>query len=943
MTKRLAAIIFVMGLLVSLNIFGQGKLPESTIKTIYIIPTSHYDLGFVEPPDQVRERAARHIDEVIRVAEYEPNFKWTIESVWQVEEWLKRQRKPASVLPKDKHKIDRLMNLIKSGRIALSTSWGSMHTDFMGSEELNRLCYGYTALNKTFGVESQLALLDDVPGHPTSLPNVLSESGTKYLVTGANLFLNEATSLAPGKVPFYWESPDGSKVLTWISAGKRGGYVEGMTDFYLDPYSLDPYTDRTPFDMFNPEMAGKKKDIEVMEIGVTELLNRYNNAGYKYDAVMAMFAHDFVEPTNVLNLLKAIELWNKKHDEVKLKIATPNDFFKYIEGKYSKQIPTYRGEWSGLWSEAKTRSPRISALARHTQEHTPAAESLWSALAITRLVPSPTGNFSKLYDLLYGYDEHSGAGNNGWPQLNSVHPLEEQNRQYVRDMKAATEEVDRLLDKGINFIAQPTRFDTPKITAANIRNVVVYNGLSWTRSDIVRLDPPSGGKIVGVKNSTIGASVPFDIDADGAAVFVAAGVPAMGYASFELTTAAGKAVPTVIGGTATAIANARYSVRLRPDGNVESILDIKANREIVNNKGERPFNDLLRLEGSDASVVAYPVTPQISVEKGRIFSRVTVRRERSIYPLSTITIFNDLDRVEIHNELDPKYEGFIGGNNNWGDTYYFAFPFNVSKDGLQVLRGGQKWFDKLPDDYLPGARRDSVTTRHSIGMTDGRSTAIMAHRQAFHWVFPSYVATKVLAKGAPKEFPAMYMGKFPLPETTIYSRAIRNASQADTHDKGVVYMDTVEPGLTGNYIYDFALSSEGVFDPVAAWRLGSDFNLPLVAKYTQTAPATSNRSFFSIDQPNVQIVDIKPLSDNVIRGEVSSAPLDPPRNREFIVRLQEFTGKAATVRVTMPATIKSASLVSMTEDKIIAQIDQVSPLTVSLRPFQTATIKVVIE
>jgi alpha-mannosidase len=189
----------------------------------------------------------------------------------------------------------------------------------------------------------------------------------------------------------------------------------------------------------------------------------------------------------------------------------------------------------------------------------------------------------------------------------------------------------------------------------------------------------------------------------------------------------------------------------------------------------------------------------------------------------------------------------------------------------------------------------------------------------------------------------MYMGKFPLPEATIYSRALRNASEADTHDNGVVYMDTVEPGLTGNYIYDFALSSEGVFDPVAAWRLGSDFNLPLIAKFTQNAPAVLNRSFFTIDQPNVQIVDIKPLSDNVIRGEVSSAPLDPPRNREFIIRLQEFTGKAATVRLTMPTTIKTASLVSMTEDKTIGPINQISPLTVSLRPFQTATIKVVIE
>ena len=113
--------------------------------------------------------------------------------------------------------------------------------------------------------------------------------------------------------------------------------------------------------MFNPELAGKKTDIEMMEIGVTELLNDYNKAGYKYDAVMAMYAHDFFEPSNVLNLLRAAKMWNAKHDEVKIKVATSPEFFKYIESKYGSQIPTYRGEWSGLWSEAKTASPRISA------------------------------------------------------------------------------------------------------------------------------------------------------------------------------------------------------------------------------------------------------------------------------------------------------------------------------------------------------------------------------------------------------------------------------------------------------------------------------------------------------------------------------------------------------------------------------------------------------
>ena len=239
-------------------VFGQTKLPESLIKTIYVCPSSHYDFGFVDPPNAIRERAARHIDEVIRMGETDPDFRWTIESVWQVNEWLKRQRKPASVLPPDNEKIARLMNLIKSGRIALSTSWGSMHTDFMGAEELNRINYDYVKLKSTYGVESEVAYMNDVPGHPMSVASVLAGGDTKYLVTGANTFIQNATSLAPGKVPFYWEAKDGSKVLLWVSQGNRGAYVEALTQYYLDPYTLDPYTNRRPFDMFNPSLIGKR-------------------------------------------------------------------------------------------------------------------------------------------------------------------------------------------------------------------------------------------------------------------------------------------------------------------------------------------------------------------------------------------------------------------------------------------------------------------------------------------------------------------------------------------------------------------------------------------------------------------------------------------------------------------------------------------------------------
>lgn len=943
-TINVLLVIYVLETLLSLSALGQAKLPSSSIKTIYVVPSSHYDFGFVEPPNAIRERAARHIDEVIRVAEEDKDFRWTIESVWQINEWLKRQKKPWSVLPKDKEKIARLIRLIRSGRIVLSTSWGSMHTDFMGNEELNRINYDFVQWSRNFGITSEVAYMNDVPGHPMSVASVLAEGGTKYLVTGANTFLNNATDLAPGKVPFYWESPDGNKVLLWISQGNRGAYVEAFSQYYLDPYSLDPYTDRKPFDMFNPDLAGKRTDIEMMEIGVTELLNNYNKAGYKYDAVMAMYAHDFLEPSNVLNLERAARLWNSKHDEVKIKVATSPEFFKYIESKYEDQLPTYRGEWSGLWSESKTASPRISAFARYAHDHAPAAETLWSAIAMTRNIPFPVGNFSEIYDLMFTYDEHSGAGNTGWPQLNSKQPLYDQNREYVEFITKAKAETETLFRTGIGVIAQPTRFDAPHSSKTSNRiPLVVYNGLSWTRSDLVKTRLPETDRhISSITDVSTGQSVAFDIDEEGTGVFIAKDVPSMGYKSYEVTVAPGKASPTLKAIPGTSAAYSKFAVEMRPDGNVRSIRERSTGRELVNNDGELPFNQLLRTEGSDASTVTFPVAPKITVRKGVQMTEITVTRERSLFPLTRITIYNDLDRVDLSNELDSGKFPFVGGNNNWHDSYHFAFPLNIPNE-LKVIRGGQKWFETLPDDYMPGARRDSVSTRHLIGLTNGSSTALIAHRQSFHWIFPSYVSYKLRAKDTPAGFPAMYTGNWPLPEATIYSRATRYGTQADTHDLGTVNIATVEPGIKGNMVFEYSFVPAGLFDAIRARRFGDDFNTPLRAEFVSVIPREPSKSFFASDQPNVEITVVKPITESTIRGEVSSAPLNPRSNKTYILRLQEFAGKAATVRISVPAKISSARLVSITEDRDLGDVRSKTPLLVDVRPFQTVTVKFEIE
>jgi alpha-mannosidase len=185
----------------------------------------------------------------------------------------------------------------------------------------------------------------------------------------------------------------------------------------------------------------------------------------------------------------------------------------------------------------------------------------------------------------------------------------------------------------------------------------------------------------------------------------------------------------------------------------------------------------------------------------------------------------------------------------------------------------------------------------------------------------------------------MFLGKWPLPEATLYSRAMRRTNQGDMRLTGIWNFSTVEPELGGRYIFDYAIGAGGApFDAVKARQFGSDFDDPPQAEYVSGLPMAS-RSLFSVDRPNVEIVTVKEAEG------VPSAAIDPvnpahaPLNR-FVVRLQEIAGVATPrVRITLPAPILSAEAVNLTEEHVLRRLSP-SPLIISLQPHQTVSVRV---
>jgi hypothetical protein len=88
--RSLLAFCFFCILLAPTSAVAQAppSATRSTIQTIYVMPSSHWDLGFTAPPEEVLPKLKPHLDEVIANAKRDPEFRWTIESVWQIREWL---------------------------------------------------------------------------------------------------------------------------------------------------------------------------------------------------------------------------------------------------------------------------------------------------------------------------------------------------------------------------------------------------------------------------------------------------------------------------------------------------------------------------------------------------------------------------------------------------------------------------------------------------------------------------------------------------------------------------------------------------------------------------------------------------------------------------------------------------------------------------------------
>lgn len=333
------------------------------IENVFIIPFSHQDIGFTATQEKVADKYVEVYNELLSIMESFPDFKFTVETFWQFEQWLS--------VNEDKARLRKFIELAKEGRFEFCAAYGSMHSGFSNCFILENSMKDSLAFADEHGFNIETCMMNDVPGFCADLPDILARNGISYFVSGINDKYGRVLDLPYPANIFFWEGPDGERVLTWVT---KNSYMEGV--LFKNIFFLLSY------------------------------LEELEKSGYPYDAVGIMVASDNggYEP-GVIAYLEMVK--DMKLQDIDIKISTPTEFMKYMDAHYADSLPVYSGDWSGWWEIVKTGGPYSASVARWAQE--------FSSLYLENFGDPGNNKLDDIVNNLVLYGEHTASCGAGWP------------------------------------------------------------------------------------------------------------------------------------------------------------------------------------------------------------------------------------------------------------------------------------------------------------------------------------------------------------------------------------------------------------------------------------------------------------------------------------------------------------------------------------------------
>lgn len=625
-----------------------------------LVSHSHTDIGYSHLQQKVAsiqiDNIRKAIDLINQTKDYPEaaQFKWNIESLWAVENFLDSA---------DANQINAFAQALATGRLTLQAFYANELTGLLDGEELVWLTAYARKLEERFHVSIRSAMITDVPGYTWSTIQGLSQAGIKYFSIGPNAGDRIGGVLKTwGDKPFYWQVPGSNeKVLTDV-AGSSYSWFHGMTG------------------SGNPDLLTKR---------LVAYTNKLNQEAYPYQ--YALLRYNIVSDNAPLDtgISNFVKNWNETYLYPKLVLSTPEQTLSAIERDYSAKIPVLKGDMSPYWEDGAASTGMELGWNRALRSSLEQSEVLDAIL--NRHSALHTESLYKTWRGVVMFDEHT------WGAWSSVsdpdNPFSVAQWAFKR---AFLSQADSLHTLERQAILHPWADHSGEYQLINTHSWETDATINLGTTSPNRIFTGSDGKPLIQQQLSNGDRIAYISSMPGLAgktVRVAPG----NAAGVRGTGAAGADAARINGYT---IDNKWLTLRIDSSTGAISSLVYKSNNQDIVQPGSFAFNQYEYVPGRDpANAQTAKVTNMQVTDNGPLLTKVVLHCDAPgtkdlviSYELNNnngnLTITDSLDKLKVREK----------------EAVHFAFPFNIPGSALNADNGA---FPYAPfTDTLAGGNRD---------------------------------------------------------------------------------------------------------------------------------------------------------------------------------------------------------------------------------------------
>jgi alpha-mannosidase len=498
--------------------------------TIRAVGNSHIDMAWLWPWTETVEVVRNTFRSVLDLMREYPDFKFTMSSA-RTFEWM--QEKYPDLFKE-------IQQRVKEGRWEIiGGMWVEPDLNMPDGESLVRqILVGKRYFQKNFGVDVKIGWNPDSFGYNYQLPQIYKKSGMDYFVTQKLLWAHEFTTF-PYKL-FWWQAPDGSRLLTYFPRDYAGGIDADQLGRDLSVWMPSIY---------GPQLTDSPEMMHLYGVG---------DHGGGPTRVMLDHADQLRAPDTVF---------------AKLEFSFASEFFTDLEKKLaSMQVPTWDGELyfqyhRGVFTTQAETKRRI----RRAEEVLLNAEKFSSLASLHGRAYPQEGMEQYWKNLLFDHfhDIMPGSGI-------AVNYL---------DAKRNLENVDRF--------AKDVALGSLREIAAHVNTqgegvpIMIFNSLSWPRTEVTEVEAqlPAPAKQVEVVDSNGKPAesqlLSLDPKTHRARLLLLSNTPSLGYKTYLVRAAASApAIHSVLKASADTLENKFIRVKVDPQsGCMTSLFDKRSGTE----------------------------------------------------------------------------------------------------------------------------------------------------------------------------------------------------------------------------------------------------------------------------------------------------------------------------------------------------------------------------